>query len=85
VKRLIVALALLAPVAVYAETPEASVSPPPPAQQRPAQAFGSENPTCLQWTDGCIVCKRQSEGDPACSMVGATCLPAQPACLASAR
>ncbi len=48
--------------------------------QKPAAAFGADKPDCLEWTDGCIICKKREDGAPACSTVGAACLPAEPIC-----
>jgi hypothetical protein len=37
-------------------------------------------PTCSEWTDGCIVCARRPEG-LACSMPGIACVRKEPRCL----
>lgn len=85
-KRILLALALIAPAAAFADiapprpTPPAPAPPPAPAKPRPVQVFGEGNPNCAEWTDGCIVCKRQDDRTVACSMVGVACLPAEPAC-----
>ena len=42
-------------------------------------AFEGE-PTCAEWTDGCIVCQRTGNG-PACSMPGIACVPGERQCL----
>jgi hypothetical protein len=45
-----------------------------PAAERSGQ------PTCSEWTDGCIVCARRPEG-LACSMPGIACVRKEPRCL----
>lgn len=37
-------------------------------------------PTCAEWTDGCIVCQRGEKG-PACSTPGIACVPQKRECL----
>jgi hypothetical protein len=37
-------------------------------------------PTCAEWTDGCIVCQRTDEG-LACSTPGIACVPGERQCL----
>jgi hypothetical protein len=37
-------------------------------------------PTCAEWTDGCIVCQRGERG-PACSTPGIACVPRERQCL----
>ena len=37
-------------------------------------------PTCAEWTDGCIVCQRRGTGT-ACSMPGIACVPQERQCL----
>jgi len=47
--------------------------------QAPAQG-STPDPSCAEWTDGCIVCRRVPEG-LACSTPGIACTPTQPRCL----
>jgi hypothetical protein len=54
---------------------------PPVAPEKPTHAYGADHPDCVEWTDGCLVCARQADGEAACSMVGAACLPAAVSCL----
>jgi hypothetical protein len=42
-------------------------------------AFEAE-PTCAEWSDGCIVCERGA-GGVACSMPGIACVRSEPKCL----
>jgi len=41
---------------------------------------GAPDPTCLEWTDSCVVCSRTSQG-LACSTPGIACTPSAPRCL----
>ena len=55
-----------------------------PAMTHPREAstpatFDRE-PTCAEWTDGCIVCQRTPQG-VACSTPGIACLREAPRCL----
>ena len=38
------------------------------------------DPTCAEWTDGCVVCQRTNEG-LACSTPGIACVPQERQCL----
>ncbi|PVE25861.1 hypothetical protein DC522_03575 [Microvirga sp. KLBC 81] len=48
----------------------------------PLQAEGQavQEPTCSEWTDGCIVCARTPQG-LACSTPGIACVRQAPRCL----
>jgi hypothetical protein len=70
-------LALTLSSGALAETTEAPKVAPP---QRPVAAFGFDNPECLQWSDGCVACRRLEDGSPACSTPGIACVPDEPAC-----
>jgi hypothetical protein len=37
-------------------------------------------PNCAEWTNGCVICRRTSEG-LACSTPGIACTPSAPRCL----
>ena len=62
-------------VALAHFVPDAPPSGPP---STPA-AFEGE-PTCAEWSDGCIVCQR-TDGGLACSMPGIACVPRERQCL----
>ena len=47
--------------------------------QAPAQDT-TPGPSCAEWTNGCVVCRRTSEG-LACSTPGIACTPGAPRCL----
>ena len=51
---------------------------PPSASSSPA-AFERE-PSCAEWTDGCIVCQRTEQGI-ACSTPGTACVRGEQQCL----
>jgi len=72
-KRLFIVLCL-APVAGLAVAQEQ------PAAEKPTIAYGETHPDCLEWADGCIVCRRVEDGAPACSTAGVACIPAAVAC-----
>jgi hypothetical protein len=73
---LILGLAImLGTVALAHLVPAAKPAGPP---STPA-SFDTE-PTCAEWTDGCIVCQRGERG-PACSMPGIACVPRERQCL----
>jgi len=38
--------------------------------------------SCREWSDGCMVCRRDSAGTPACSTPGIACVPGPLRCLA---
>ncbi|GJE60832.1 hypothetical protein [Methylobacterium trifolii] len=46
----------------------------------PAALSPASDAACLEWSDGCHVCRRLPEG-PACSLPGIACTPAAPTCL----
>ncbi len=52
--------------------------------EKPTPAYGDDHPAGREWSDGCIVCRRGDDGDPACSTPGPACLPAPAACLGGA-
>jgi hypothetical protein len=47
--------------------------------QAPSQG-STPDPSCAEWTNGCVVCRRVPEG-LACSTPGIACTPSQPRCL----
>ncbi|MEE7440849.1 hypothetical protein ACQKQD_33915 [Methylobacterium sp. NPDC080182] len=51
-----------------------------PARHASPAVSAADDPTCLEWTDGCKVCRRLAEG-PACSLPGIACQPGAPQCL----
>jgi hypothetical protein len=65
-------LALLAIVAVTIVL--ANVLPAAPARTTPSTAaFGEEDKTCAEWTDGCVICVRGGAA-PSCSTPGIACV-----------
>ncbi len=45
------------------------------AEQKSVQAWGRDNPDCVEWSDGCVVCTKE-----ACSTPGIACTPRETAC-----
>jgi hypothetical protein len=73
------ALALGSP-ACAGETPPSASATLDPAEQATLQSFGASHPECVEWSDGCAVCKRtMSVG---CSTPGIACEPRDIACKA---
>ncbi len=66
---LVTALAVAAGAVLLAATAEPSTP----------GSFARE-PTCAEWTDGCVVCRRTPDG-PICSTPGIACVRAEPRCL----
>lgn len=52
------------------------------ASERPVATFGEDNPSCREWSDGCIVCAKRKDESPACSTRGIACVPGSVACIA---
>jgi hypothetical protein len=73
---LVLALAIALGTVALAHVLPAATSAGPPST--PA-SFDNE-PTCAEWTDGCIVCQRTDQG-PACSMPGIACVARERQCL----
>ena len=51
-----------------------------PARHASPAVSAADDPACLEWTDGCKVCRRLAEG-PACSLPGIACQLGAPQCL----
>jgi hypothetical protein len=69
---LLLFLALLA--VVLGTVVLAHVLPAAPPKGPPSTAaFGDREQTCIEWTDGCIVCVRGDHG-PTCSTPGIACV-----------
>ncbi len=39
------------------------------------QGYGKQNPACLSWTDGCVLCTTDTAGKAQCSTPGIACQP----------
>ena len=63
-----------------AVSPVSADIPPPPVAPKAIAAFADDKPNCLEWTDGCTICKKQADGSVACSTVGAACVQTAPVC-----
>jgi len=60
----------------FADDAPAAAAPPEISLIR----FGSDNPACQEWTDGCAVCLRDSGGVIHCSVPGIACQPSANLC-----
>ena len=83
-RHLALAIALLAMSALSGSsvrTAELDI-PPPKASEDFSMQKGP--PNCRQWTDGCVTCTRDADGEaPACSNIGPACQPKAIRCIAS--
>jgi hypothetical protein len=53
-----------------------------PAATPPASSeFAAPDPTCIEWTNLCRVCKRSVRGTSTCSNVGVACQPEALRCI----
>jgi hypothetical protein len=50
------------------------------AEEKPTQSFDERAPDCAEWSDGCIVCAKQADGEIGCSTPGVACTPREPSC-----
>ena len=76
---LLIALALAA--VVIGTVLLATLLPAAPAPTLPsAAAFGDRDKSCAEWSDGCIVCRRDGHGT-ACSTPGIACTRGPVQCL----
>ena len=41
-------------------SPVSADIPPPPVAPKAIAAFADDKPNCLEWTDGCTICKKQA-------------------------
>jgi hypothetical protein len=67
-------LALAFPRPALCDAPKAEAMP-----SGPVMAYGDHHATCLEWSDGCVVCAREADG-PHCSTPGIACQPGETAC-----
>jgi hypothetical protein len=44
------------------------------------QGYGSQNTSCLEWTNGCVLCSNGADGHARCSTPGIACQPAGITC-----
>ena len=42
-------------------SPVSADIPPPPVAPKAIAAFADDKPNCLEWTDGCTICKKQGD------------------------
>jgi hypothetical protein len=75
---LILVAALLTAAGMPALADEATPATTAPVPPTPASAdtmwqFGNEQKLCVEWTDGCRVCRRIDANQMSCSNVGIAC------------
>ena len=76
---LVVTLAII--VVVVGTVALAHLLPAADRGHRPStSSFADREPTCSEWTDGCIVCQRTDQG-PSCSTPGIACVREEVQCL----
>ena len=67
------------PPSVIVPVAPAPVTIPMPAlEPLPVERYGQTN-ACVEWTDGCMVCRKSSD-ELACSTRGPACVPAEIVC-----
>lgn len=57
--------------------------PPPPIHAGApisVQGYGRQNPACLAWTNGCVLCVADGQGASRCTPPGIACQPAGITC-----
>jgi hypothetical protein len=62
-------------------TPSPSQSSTLTSRERTVLNYGSNNKTCVTWSDGCISCKRADGEQGQCSNIGIVCQPGEIRCL----
>ena len=71
---------ILALVLVFGTVALAHFLPAAPRAGAPAMPSSFDEPSCAEWSDGCIVCQRTDQG-VACSMPGIACVRGERQCL----
>ena len=66
-------------VAVAAADP-ARPATPDPTESASVQGFGEEHKACIEWSDGCITCRRDLDAKAHCSTPGIACQPQETSC-----
>lgn len=69
-------LMLAAAASAHARADQAEAPAMPTSRPVPIQAYAGDNPSCLEWTDGCTICTKPESGEPHCSTPGIACQPA---------
>lgn len=85
-KRLAAAVVFLLSGAVgaLAEDPPRSGKPAEvPANNDTVHGYGTIDPDCLAWSNGCVICARDEKGLSHCSTPGIACIPVDVSCKVS--
>jgi hypothetical protein len=80
-----VCVGLFAIVSSHARADQAKTPSVPASRPVSIQAYATDNPSCLEWTDGCTICAKSDTGAVACSTPGIACQPAGLQCKKNAR
>jgi hypothetical protein len=80
-----VCVGLFAVVSSSAFADQAKTPSVPTPRPVPIQAYANDNPSCLEWTDGCTICAKLETGAVACSTPGIACQAAGLQCKKNAR
>ena len=81
---LVLTLAVSAPAAAD-ETPAPAPSPTPPFNGKEIatlQDYGLAHAECVEWSDGCAVCRHDGPSQSHCSLPGIACQPVDIVCKA---
>lgn len=73
----LIVLALAAPAAADEPRTPALRKPDPRSSM---QAFGEADKACAEWTNACVICKRDAAGAGHCSTPGIACQPKEIVC-----
>ena len=73
--RLLILILVISQVS-YALADRAQTPSLPATRPVPIEAYAEDNPSCLEWTNGCTICTKAETGAPACSTPGIACQPA---------
>jgi hypothetical protein len=70
---------LVAAAAVMISAPHA-VADDAPALEKPTIVYGETHRDCLEWADGCIVCRSTNNDETNCSTPAPACVPTPAQC-----
>lgn len=54
-----------------------------PAKNDTVHGYGTIDPDCLAWSNGCVICARDEKGLSHCSTPGIACIPVEVSCKVS--
>ncbi len=74
------AFALAALLLVGASAQQRPVPLDPNSEEASMLGYGDRDKACTEWTDGCMSCTRDGNGDPVCPNIGIACQPKAISC-----